>query len=111
MQLQVLIKNVLDEYDYEESTFDSTANVSLDEAQNANLNFDKQNVSEEPQIHALYQARVKEVRALNEELQNVKARLEEETKLNANKQALANSELQQCKISLQQSQELLGTKC
>lgn len=106
LQLQILIKNVLDEYDYEESTFDSTTNVSLDDANNADSN--RQSVFEEPQIQTLYQGRVEEVKALKQELELVKARLEEETKVNANRNALANSEIQQCKISLQQSQALLG---
>lgn len=104
--MQILIKNVLDEYDYEESTLDSTTNVSMDEAQNAN--YSKHSVTEESQIRMLYQARVEEIHALKEELENVKSQLEEATRLNTNRQALCNSELQQCKISLQQSQELLG---
>lgn len=92
----------MDEYDYEESTTYSTTNVSVEETPEV-----KHNIFEDSQIHTLYQARVEEVVNLKQELQLLRARLDEERQINANREALAESELQKCKISMQQAQELL----
>lgn len=101
----------MDEFNYDEqSTINSSANVSVDDTYNTqNVIMEKyKNSSLENQLKVLYEVRVKEVKSLTEQLQKLQSEIQKQKEINGKTALLLEAEKDRAKISSQQAQMLLG---
>lgn len=100
----------MDDFNYEDSTVNSSTNVSMDESQ-TNLIKKYREASHDDQLKVLYEVRVRELKALTEELENLKKEMKHQKDQYMRHLMLSEGEKEQAKMSLQQSQGLLGNYC
>lgn len=103
-QLQNLLTAALDDFNYDESTVNSSTNVSLDEVQE---NY-RQASEPNEQLKVLYDVRVRELNNLKQEYDNFKTQAKKDNDLLKNKLLLSEAEMRQLKISLKNAEDLLG---
>lgn len=106
-KLQNLLTAKLDDFNFDESTINSSTNisaVSIDELQNKYC--DVTNPHE--QMKVLYDVRLREINSLREEYENYKKEKIREIDQLKNKMFMYEAEVQQLKITLKNSEELLG---
>lgn len=97
----------MDEFNYDDqSTINSSTNVSLDEIDSHRY----KNASIDDQIKVLYEVRVREVKTLSEQLENVRAEFTAYKNEMKKKILLLEAEKDQSQISLKQSQNILVSK-
>lgn len=104
--MQTLLKAKLDDFNFDESTVNST-NISLlstDELQNKYCDITNPN----EQLKILYEVRLREISSLKDEYDNYKKDKTKEIDKLKNKMFTYEAEIQHMKITLKNSEELLG---
>lgn len=102
----------MDEFNYDEqSTINSSENVSVDDAySNQSIAVQKYKTSNlDDQLKVLYDIRVKEVKSLMEQLDQLKTEIQKQKEVNGKTVVLLEAVKDRAKISSQQAQALLGS--
>lgn len=97
----------LDDFNFDESTVNSSTNISvasLDDLQNKY----SETINPNEQIKILYEVRLRELNKLRGEYESYKKEKSREIDNLKNKMFIYEAEIQQMKISLKNSEELLG---
>lgn len=107
-ELQNLLMTKLDDFNYDESTMNSSiiSTISIDDARNEYLTAENAN----DQIKVLYEVRGRELQALREEYKNVVENKTKQINDLKKKLTLTEAELEQIKVSYKNSEELLVEK-
>lgn len=95
----------MDDFNYDDSTVNSSTNVSLDDVQQ---NYRRASEPNE-QLKVLYDVRVRELNNLKQEFDNFKAQAKKDNDASKNKLLLSEAEMRQLKVSLKNMEDLLGT--
>lgn len=97
----------MDEFNYDDqSTINSSTNVSVDEIDSQRY----KNASMDDQIKILYEVRVREVKTLSEQLENIRAEFTAYKNETKKRILLLEAEKDQSQVSLKQSQAILVSK-
>lgn len=102
--MQNLLTAALDDFNYDESTVNSSTNISLDEIQQ---NY-RQASDPNEQLKVLYDVRVRELDSLRQEYNEFKVKTKKDIDVLKNKLLLSEAEMRQSKISLQSMEDVLG---
>lgn len=97
----------LDDFNFDESTVNSSTNISVVSTDDLQKKY-CDTTSPNEQIKILYDVRLREINHLREEYENYKKEKSDEIKFLKNKIFVYEAEVQQMKISLKNSEELLG---
>ncbi|XP_030749914.1 putative leucine-rich repeat-containing protein DDB_G0290503 [Sitophilus oryzae] len=108
-ELQNLIQANLDDFKYDDSTINSSANISLASVDNFEQTY-KDAITPNEQLQVLYQVRVREIQSLKEEFNKHKEKSKEEIDSLKHKNILLEAELRQTKVSLSNAEVLLVEK-
>ncbi|KAK9685213.1 hypothetical protein QE152_g38220 [Popillia japonica] len=112
-EIHNFLTTAMDEFNYDEqSTINSSENVSVDDAySNQSIAVQKYKTSNlDDQLKVLYDIRVKEVKSLMEQLDQLKTEIQKQKEVNGKTVVLLEAEKDRAKISSQQAQALLVTK-
>ncbi|XP_018574443.1 spindle pole body component 110, partial [Anoplophora glabripennis] len=105
-ELQNLLTAALDDFNYDESTVNSSANVSFDEVQQ---NY-RQASNPNEQLKVLYDVRVRELDSLRKEYNEFKTQAKKDIDGLKNKLLLSETEMRQIKISLKNVEDVVVEK-
>ncbi|KAI4467465.1 hypothetical protein MML48_2g00001181 [Holotrichia oblita] len=112
-EIHNFLTTAMDEFNYDEqSTINSSENVSVDDAysnQSAAMQRYK-NSNVDDQLKVLYDIRVKEVKSLTEQLDQLKTEIQKQKEVNGKTAILLEAEKDRARISSQQAQALLINK-
>ncbi|GJQ78428.1 hypothetical protein Trydic_g11549 [Trypoxylus dichotomus] len=112
-EIQNFLTTAMDEFNYDDqSTVNSSESVSVDDTyNNQSATMQKyKNASLDDQLKVLYEVRVKEVKSLTEQLEQLKAEIRKQKDSNGKTALLLEAEKDKAKISSQQAQVLLVNK-
>ncbi|CAG9773057.1 unnamed protein product [Ceutorhynchus assimilis] len=108
-ELQNLLQAKLDDFNYDDSTINSSTNVSIASVDNLEQLY-KEALSPDEQIKILYDVRCREILALKEEYDKFKADKSKEVNSLKNQKILLEGELRQAGISMKNLESLLVDK-
>lgn len=97
----------LDDFNFDESTVNSSNNISMLSSDDIHNKY-RDAVEPNEQLKVLYEVRVREVHSLKEELNNYKKTKAKEIEGLKQRLIISEAEIQQLKISLNSSENLLG---
>lgn len=96
----------MDEYNYEDSTMNSSSNVSLEEGRNLSQKYKTSSVDD--QLKVLYEVRCKEVMSLTNAMENLREEFNNHKAQSMKKIMLLEAEKEKTNMSLNNAQSLLG---
>ncbi|KAJ8932780.1 hypothetical protein NQ314_014484 [Rhamnusium bicolor] len=106
-ELQNLLTVALDDFNYDESTVNSSTNISVASLDEMQQNYRQASDSNE-QLKVLYDVRLRELSNIKTEYDNYKGEKTREIDVLKNKLLLSEAEMRQLKISLKNANDLLG---
>lgn len=98
----------MDEFNYDESSINSSTNVSADETDQYGFIQKYKDTSMNNQLKVLYEVRVREIKTLSEQLENIQAEFNCYKNDTKRQILLLEAEKDKINISYKQSQEILG---
>ncbi|KAL1512892.1 hypothetical protein ABEB36_002397 [Hypothenemus hampei] len=105
-ELQNLLQANLDDFNFEDSTINTSTNVSIVSAENLEQVY-KEAITPHEQLKVLYDVKCREIQTLKDEYEKLKAEKNKEIELVKNQKLLMESELRQVQISLKNAENLL----
>ncbi|KAF7280414.1 hypothetical protein GWI33_006080 [Rhynchophorus ferrugineus] len=108
-ELQNLLQANLDDFKYDDSTINSSTNISMVSVDNIEQNY-KNAITPSEQLKVLYDVRVREIQALHDEYNQYKETAKRDIDSLKHKNILFEQELRQAQISLKNSESLLVDK-
>ncbi|KAJ8913610.1 hypothetical protein NQ315_013432 [Exocentrus adspersus] len=108
-ELQNLLTNALDDFNYDDSTVNSSTNMSVASFDEIQHNY-RQASDPNEQLKVLYDVRVRELNNLRKEFEDYKTQSKNDISSLKNKLLLLEAETRQLKISLKNAEDLLVEK-
>lgn len=98
----------MDDFNYDESSINSSANISIDETDQHGLMQKYRETSMNSQLKVLYEVRVREILTLKKQLEDVESQFEQYKKDSKRQLLLLEADKDKLSISYKQAQDILG---